>query len=195
MRCSNKQKPHFLAFCRVLNIIDRHAGSAYIIRCTGEINAAGVIDIFEKHIKSTIGLPFSIISDQDVLFMSAEFQDWMITNSLRHKVCTTYHPETDGLTERNHRELTEMFAAHELKATDWLTAAPKVQTQVNSRVSNSTGQAPFFSLYGFQRTVSSTELPHPIPVYSDPAQRHYSAAEKLNSAKYNQIKYANKHRR
>ena len=192
---SDKQKPHFVTFCKVLNIIVRHSRYTYIIPCSGEINAAGVIDIFEKHIKATIGLPFSIVSDQDVLYMSAEFQDWMIKNGIRHKLSTTYHTETDGQTERKNSELIGMFAAHELEGTDWLTAAPKVQTQVNSRVSKSRGQSPFFTLYGFQHKVSCTELPHPIPVYSEPAQRHYSAAEKLNSAKHSQIKYANKDRR
>ena len=124
--------------------------------------------------------------------MSSEFQDWMIKNGIRHKVSTTYHPEPDGQKERKNRELTEMFAAHELEGTDWLTAAPKVQTQVNSRISKSGGQSPCFTVYGFQHKVSSTELLDPIPVYSDPAQRHYSAAEKLNCGKHSQIKYANK---
>ena len=89
MRFANKQKPHFLILCKVLNIIVRHSSYTYIRGCTREINAAGVIDIFEKHIKPTIGLPFSIVSDQDVLFMSAEFQDWLIKNGVRHKVSTT----------------------------------------------------------------------------------------------------------
>ena len=88
-----------------------------------------------------------------------------------------------------------MFAAHELAGTDWLTTAPKVQTWVKSRVSKFRGQSCFFTLYGFQPKVSSTELPHSIPDYSDPAQRHYSAAAKRNTAKHNQIKYANKYRR
>ena len=126
MKFSEKQKPHVVTFCKVLHIIDRHSGDTYIIHCTGEINAAGVIDIFEKHIKPTIGLPFSIVSDPDVLFMSAEFQDWMIQNGIRHKVTTTYHPETDGQTDRKNTELTEIFTAYELEGTYWLTVAPKV---------------------------------------------------------------------
>ena len=103
MRFSDKQKPHFVTFCKLLTIIDRHSGYTYIIPCTGEINAAGVIDICEKHIKPTIGLPFSIISDQDVLFMSAEFQDWLIKNSIKHEVSTTYHSETDAQIESKNR--------------------------------------------------------------------------------------------
>ena len=128
MKFSDKQKPHFVTFCKVLNIIDRHCNYTYIICCIGENNAARVIDIFEKHIKPPIGLPFAIISDQDILFVSAAFQDWIIKNDIRHTVSTTHYPETDGQTEKKNRELTEMFAAHELQGTDWLTAALKVQT-------------------------------------------------------------------
>ena len=50
MKFSDQQKSHFLTFCEVLNIIDRHFGYTYIIPCSGEINAAAVIDIFEKQI-------------------------------------------------------------------------------------------------------------------------------------------------
>ena len=72
---SDKQKPHFITNCKVLNIVDRHSGYTYIIPCTTEIDADGVIDIFERLIKLTVGLPLSIVSDQDPLFMSGKFQE------------------------------------------------------------------------------------------------------------------------
>ena len=50
MKFSDKQKRHFVTVGKVLHIIDRHSGYTHIIHCTGEIYAAGVIDIFEKHI-------------------------------------------------------------------------------------------------------------------------------------------------
>ena len=116
MRFSDTQKPHCVTFCKVLNIIDRHSVYTYIIPSTGEINAAGVIDIFEKHIKPTIGLLFSIVSDQDVAFMSVEFQDRMIKKSIRHKVSTTYHRGTDGQRGRKNRKLTAMLQYMSWKA-------------------------------------------------------------------------------
>ena len=61
MRFSDKQKPHCVTFCELRNINDRNSGYTYIIPCTGEINAAGVIDIFEKHFKPTIGRRFAIV--------------------------------------------------------------------------------------------------------------------------------------
>lgn len=88
-----------------------------------------------------------------------------------------------------------MFAAHQLEGTSCLATAPKVQTLQNSRVSKSRRQSRFFTLYGSQLKLSSTEIPYPIPVHSNAAQRDYSGAENLNSAKHNQIKYANKYRR
>ena len=66
---------------------------------------------------------------------------------------------------------------------------------MNAIVRKSRGQSPFFTHCGSQPKVSSTELQHAIPVSSDPALRHYSVAEKLNSAKDNQIKYDTQHRR
>ena len=74
LRLSDKQKPHFIILCKVLNIVDRNSGYTYIIPCTAEIDADGVIDIFERLIKPTVGLPLSIISDQDPLFMSGKFR-------------------------------------------------------------------------------------------------------------------------
>ena len=64
--------------------------------------------------KPTIRLLCSIISNQDIVFMSAELHVWMIQNAIRHQVSSTYHPATAGQTERKDRYLTEMFAANEL---------------------------------------------------------------------------------
>ena len=89
MKFSDKQKPHFVTFYIVLNIVYRNSGYMYIIPCTAKINAEVVIHIFEKHIKRTISLPFSIVLDQDIVFVSAEFQDYIIANAIKHKVSTT----------------------------------------------------------------------------------------------------------
>ena len=88
-----------------------------------------------------------------------------------------------------------MFAAAQLEEGDWITAAPKIQAKVNGRQNKSRGESPFLTLYGFQQTLSSSELHHSIPIYSDPAKRFYQAAEKLTKVKYDQIIQANKHRR
>ena len=195
MRHSDKQKPHSITLCKVLNIVDRHSGYTNIIPCTAEIDVDGVIDIFERLIEPTVGLPLSIVSDQDPLFMSGKFQEWLHVDGVRYIVTSIYQPESDGQTERKNEEISEMFAAAQLEGDDWITAAPKIQAKVNASQNKSRGESPFFTLYGFQPKLSSSERPHPIPIYSDLAKRFHQAAEKLTKAKYHQIKPANKYRR
>ena len=195
LRLSDKQKPHFIRLCKVLNIVDRHSGYTHIIPCTAEIDADSIIAIFETLILPTVGLPLSIVSDQDALFMSSKFQEWLEVNGVRHKVTSTYQPESDGQTERKNKEISEIFVAAQLEGDDWITAAPKIQAKVNARQNKSRGESPFFILYGFQPKLSCSQLPHPIPIYSDPAKRFYQAAEKLTKAKDDQIIQSNKHRR
>ena len=64
-----------------------------------------------------------------------------------------------------------MFAAAQLEGDDWITAAPKIQAKVNARQNKSRGESPFFTLYEFQLKLSSSELPHPIPIDLDPDKR------------------------
>ena len=69
LRLSDKQQANVITLCTVLKIVDRHSGDTYIISYTAEIDIDGVIDIFERLIKPTVGLPLSIVPDQDALYM------------------------------------------------------------------------------------------------------------------------------
>ena len=68
--------------------------------------------------KPTVGLPLSIVSDQDPLFISGKFPEWLQIKRLRHKVTSTYHTESDGHTEGKNEEISEMFAAAQLEGDD-----------------------------------------------------------------------------
>ena len=70
---------------------------------------------------------------------------------------------------------------------DCITAAPKIHAIVNARQNKSRRESTFFTLYGFQAKLSSSELPQPVPIYCDPTKRFHQAAEKLTKAKYDQI--------
>jgi len=73
----------------------RHTEFTFHIPCIKEFNANNVIDIFEKWIKLTVGLPYKIITDLNVFFMSVLFQDQGHLVGVRHKASFTYHPQSD----------------------------------------------------------------------------------------------------
>ena len=61
LRLSDQQKPHSITLYKFLNIVDRQSGHTYIIPCTAEIDVDGVIDIFKRLMKPTVGLPVFIV--------------------------------------------------------------------------------------------------------------------------------------
>ena len=195
LRLPDKQNPHFIRLCKVLNIIDRHSGYTDSTPCTAEIEAGDVIDIFETHIKPTVGLPLSIVSDKDLLLMSGNFQEWSQVNRVTHTGTSTYYTESDVHTERKNNDIYEMFVAAQLEGDEGINAGHEIQAKVNAREYKLTGESPFFTLHGLQPKLSSSELSHPRPIYFKSANRFYPQAEKLTKAKYDQIVQPNKNRR
>jgi len=86
---------HNISFEKLLVISCRRTNFTFLIPCIKELNAKDVIDILEKWIKPTVGLPYEIITDQDVLFMSALFQDWANSVGVRYKASSAYQLQTD----------------------------------------------------------------------------------------------------
>jgi len=102
--------PYNISFDKLLVISCRHTDFTFLIPCIKSLNAKDVIDIYEKWIKPTVRLPYEIITDQDVLFMSATFQDWASSVGVRHKAFSAYNPQTDGASERKNKTIIPIFA-------------------------------------------------------------------------------------
>src|SRR5438105_3662969 len=103
-------KPHMIQFHKLLIIFDRLTDYTFLIRCIAKITAENIISIFEKLIKPTVVLPVIIVSDQDTLFMSRIFQNWLSENGILYKVGSTYDLESDGGSKRKNKSIIYMFA-------------------------------------------------------------------------------------
>jgi len=66
-----------------------------------------------------------------------------------------------------------MFMAEQAQGVNWVKAAPKVQTQVNAKISEPRKNLPFFLMYRFNPKLAVLPLPHPIPIYANPTKLHY----------------------
>ena len=53
-----------------------------------------------RKIFAIFGLPRLLVSDNGPNFVSAEIEDMFIRNGVQHRTSTSYHPGTNGLTER-----------------------------------------------------------------------------------------------
>ena len=95
------------------------------------------------------GLPKAIISDRDVLFTSGFWTHLHKLISIKQKMSSAYHPETDGSTEHANRTVTQMLrSVISTNQRDWVTRLPAIEFAINLASSEGTGYSPFFMNYG-----------------------------------------------
>src|SRR5271169_4485174 len=90
---------------------------------------------------------------------------------------SAYHPQTDGLTKRANRTITQMLRqCISSSQKDWVAKLPAIQFAVNSARSASTGYTPFF--------LNNGQMPHAMIWNSAapseyPTVRHFVLKKKL----------------
>ena len=81
-----------------LVVIDAHSKwmEVHIMRST--TSAATIVKL--KEIFATHGLPETIVSDNGPNFTSAEFENFLSKNGVKHTKVSPYHPASNGQAER-----------------------------------------------------------------------------------------------
>ena len=102
------------------------------------------------------GLPNSIVSDQDTVFVSQFWTQLFKLYKVNLALSTAYHPQTDGQTERVNQCL-EMFLRCSVQDSpkawkSWLSLA---ELWYNSSYHSSLGCSPFKALYGYEPNVGA----------------------------------------
>ncbi len=95
------------------------------------------------------GVPSLILSDRGALYTSKVTEELYKRLRITRKLSTSFHPQTDGQTERLNRVLEDTLR-HYVNATcdDWDKYLSCAEFAINSAVNASTGFAPFELAYG-----------------------------------------------
>ena len=117
-----------------------------------------IAKLLVEEIVSRHGVPSELLSDRGTAFLSRLMLDVYQLMGIAKTNTTAYHPQTDGLVERFHRTLTDMLAKSVVKGgKDWDKQLPYVLFAYRSSVQNSTGESPFYLLYGRDPRLPSDE--------------------------------------
>jgi hypothetical protein len=191
----------------ILTVVDRFSKMAHFIPTTKTCTAEKVADLLIKHVISKHGLPKSIVSDRDTRFATSNFskQLWNLTGT---QLCTStsYHPQTDGQTERYNRMIEQTLRMYvQPHGRDWEKLLPMCEFAINNNHHSSIGTTPFYLNYGFHpRTPLSLSFPSPesgkeaTPAetfWKDLQDLQKSATKCLESAQQRMKLYADKHRK
>jgi transposase InsO family protein len=147
------------------------------------------------------GLPTSLVSDRDVRFTGRFWR--ALHKKLGTRLClsSSYHPQTDGQTERANKTIKEVlrcFVAE--RQTDWHLHLPLLEFALNNSVSPSTGFSPFFLNHGrHPRLPDTLTQPSDNESADQFTKRMHATIAKvtanLRTAQDRQAVQANKHRR
>lgn len=132
----------------ILVIVDKLTKYSYMLPWNENATSEDLAYTIHKHIISQHGIPDEIISDRGTLFTSKFWQSLADHMGIKHKLSTSYHPQTDGQTERTNQTLEQYLRAYvNLQQNNWVTLLPSAQFAYNNSVC-STGVSPFFANYG-----------------------------------------------
>ncbi|KAD2393182.1 hypothetical protein E3N88_40159 [Mikania micrantha] len=129
-------------------IVDRLTKSAHFLAIKENDKMEKLARIYVKEVVSRHGVPISIISDRDGRFISNFWKSLQNSLGIRLDMSTTYHPQTDGQSERTIQTLEDMLRACGVDfGKSWETHLFLVELSYNNRYHTSIMVAPFEALY------------------------------------------------
>ncbi|GJS57785.1 hypothetical protein Tco_0652569 [Tanacetum coccineum] len=130
-------------------IVDRLTKSAHFLPMRETDSTEKLTRLYMKEIVARHGIPVSIISDRDSHFTSRVWQSLHKALGTQLDLSTTYHPHTDGQSERTIQTLEDMLRACVIDFRNgWDRNLPLVEISYNNSYHTSIKAAPFEALYG-----------------------------------------------
>ncbi|WVZ78975.1 hypothetical protein U9M48_026610 [Paspalum notatum var. saurae] len=148
--------PKSEGFNAILVVVDRFTKFAHFIAIKHPYTAQVIARCILDNVVRLHGLPKSIVSDRDPVFVSHFWQELFRLYDAKLNLSTAYHPQTDGQTERVNQSL-KMYlrcavhnSPHSWKK--WLSLA---ELWYNSAFHSALGSSPFQALYGHEPNLAA----------------------------------------
>ncbi len=135
----------------ILVIVDRLTKESKFIPTNETLTAEGLLYLFNRHVVSDHGMPEEVITDRGVLFTSTYWKTYLAKQGTKGKLSTSFHPETDGQTERINQIVEQYlrFYANKLQS-NWVELLPTAQLAYNSATSSTTKVSPHYANRGYE---------------------------------------------
>ena len=145
----------------ILVVIDRFSKYATFIPTTKYCSAEETARLFFKFVVKYWGVPQHIVSDRDPRFTGNFWKELFNLLGSQLNISSSYHPQTDGQTERFNGMLEE-YLRHFVSANqkNWTQLLDAAQFCFNSQKSSATNKSPFEIVNG-----QNPLLPHTVDNY------------------------------
>ena len=133
----------------ILVIVDRFSKGVHLGMLPSHHTAQMVAQSFMEMVGKLHGMPRSIITDRDPLFLSKFWQSLFSLSGTKLRMSSAYHPQMDGQTEVANRVVEQYLRAFvHRKPSSWGRLLLWAEWSYNTSVHSSTGMTPFEVTFG-----------------------------------------------
>ena len=133
----------------ILVVVDKLTKMTRFVPVKNESTAADIAQAFVEHVWNSHGVPLQITTDRGTEFTNAFSNSLCNLIGTRHTKSNSYHPQTDGQTERMNRVLEDMLRHYiSPKMDNWDDMLPVLEFAINNSYQDSIRDTPFYANYG-----------------------------------------------
>ncbi|CDJ47720.1 hypothetical protein EBH_0039570 [Eimeria brunetti] len=187
----------------ILVLVDFLSKMSHFVPVKKRFTAADTVDILADRLIRYHGLPEALISDRDPRFQSALWQQLRERFHIKRPMPSSYHPQSDGQTERVNRTLEQMLrTCIQADEREWERLLPALELAYNTTSHSSTERSTFEIMIG-ENPLTSADLDvvgSLSPTLTPPMTNFFlqlcdRAQSHILKAKSQQKRYADTHRR
>lgn len=132
----------------IMVVVDRYSKEVHFGALPTGFSAFKVATLFIEVVCKHHGFPKSIISDRDPVFLSAFWRELFRLSGTHLRLCTTYHPQTDGQTEVVNRVLEQYLRCFvNSQPSSWFRFLSLAEWCYNTSLHSSSDLTPFEIIY------------------------------------------------
>ena len=129
--------------------VDTFSKYTVLIPTRKDATTEEVYHLLWERVFAVFGVPDVMVSDRDKIFKTDRWAKKMKEIGVKRVLSTAHHQQTDGQSERKIQEI-QAYYRHYLSydQENWVEMAPIAQTALNDAASSSSGETPYFIVYG-----------------------------------------------
>nr|XP_028945303.1 uncharacterized protein LOC114819816 [Malus domestica] len=150
-----------------LVVVDRLSKHGNFIPLKHPYTAASIADTFIKEVFILHGMPKSIVSDRDPIFISNFWQEFFKLQGSKLCPSSAYQPQTDGQTEVLNRTLEHYLRCFSTdKPSNWSSLFPWAEWWYNTTFQSAIKMSPYQAVYGIEPPSIRMYMPGSTAVHS-----------------------------
>ncbi|KAF8747922.1 hypothetical protein RHS01_11178 [Rhizoctonia solani] len=155
----------------ILVIVDSFTKYGIFVKCSKKLKAPKLAELFLEHVWKRHGMPKKAISDRGRVFNNKFLRALYKRLGIDPHFSLAYHPQSDSQTEWVNPSIEHFLRAYSgINQKDWTRWLPMAEFAYNNAVHSSTGKTPFKALYGWEPTLTPSNVPTDVPEADDLAK-------------------------